>query len=204
MTTTRSAMQTRLIKAGAKVFAEAGFRLEAYTAARQALATMERLGEAAGVSHQTVRDNFRTPTLLLTAVVAEGWERVLAAMAKTRKDEPIEMVLAAYDAIEKIAREETHLPYCMFHVARCAGPTGNPLIVDERREVHVVIEDAIIRETKCSRGIAYAYCEILISAIEHLAYPASNMVPPPIARDIFTQVVTSTLLVRWAGGRITS
>src|SRR5260221_559304 len=93
----------RVIEAGARVFAELGFHA----------ATKERIGAAAGFSHQTVRDYFRTKEGLLGAIVADAWRQVLTAMNAQPSATPLDQLLAGFDALDGMARRRPAEARCV-------------------------------------------------------------------------------------------
>jgi len=181
--------KARLLEGGANAIAEQGFHA----------VTMESIGAASGFSHQTVRDHFRSPTLLLTDIVSLGWHAVRVAMPTDA--EPIEKILAAYDALVLLVHEKPSVARCMLHDALSAGVRNQPLDVTEFSEFRADIDRAIGSEIK-NRAIAAAYTDIVISAMTHLVYPRGVLFPP-VGREVLTQILTFLLLSRWtAGGRL--
>jgi AcrR family transcriptional regulator len=118
-----SATRRRVIEAGARVFADLGFHA----------ATKERIGAAAGFSHQTVRDYFRTKEGLLGAIVSDAWRTVLNAMNAVPDVAPIDQLMAGYDALDMLARARPAEARCVLHEAQIAGPRGGPLLVEEEK-----------------------------------------------------------------------
>jgi AcrR family transcriptional regulator len=180
--------RARLLEGGARVIAEHGFRA----------ATMESIGAASGFSHQTVRDHFRTPTLLLTEIVSKGWRDITDAMPKD--GEPIEQIMAAYDALAEFVLTKPNVVRCMLVDVLTAGPTGARLDNAEFNAFQAAIETAVRRDVKGRPGITAAFADIIISSMTHLVY-ARGVLLPNEARDVLTKVVTSALLTRWASGR---
>jgi AcrR family transcriptional regulator len=156
-----SSTRRRVIEAGARVFADLGFHA----------ATKERIGAAAGFSHQTVRDYFRTKEGLLGAIVADAWRSVLTAMASQRDNSPIGQLLAAYDALDSLARTRPAEARCVLHETKIAGPKGGPLVVEEERAFKQAVEQIITTATGLRGAPAMARAEALVAAMEGLARP---------------------------------
>jgi len=151
----------RVIEAGARVFADLGFHA----------ATKERIGAAAGFSHQTVRDYFRTKEGLLGAIVADAWRSVLDATQSRADAAPIEQLMAAYDALDTLARQRPAEARCVLHEAQIAGPKGAPMQVEEERAFYAAVEKIITSATGLSGASATARAEAIIAAMQGLARP---------------------------------
>lgn len=156
-----SATRRRVIEAGARVFADLGFHA----------ATKERIGAAAGFSHQTVRDYFRTKEGLLAAIVCDAWRTVLQAMS-SRPDAPaIEQILAGYDALDSLSRSRPAEARCLLHESQIAGPKGAPLLVQEQLGFKRAVEHIITNGTGMRGAAALTRAEILVAAMEALTRP---------------------------------
>lgn len=151
----------RVIEAGARVFADLGFHA----------ATKERIGAAAGYSHQTVRDYFRTKEGLLGAIVADAWRQVLDAMGTRANEGPLEQLMAAFDALDQLSRARPAEARCVLHEAQIAGPKGGPLIIDEERGFKRAVEQIISNASGARGAAATARAEIVIAAMEALTRP---------------------------------
>jgi AcrR family transcriptional regulator len=185
------ATRRRVIEAGARVFAEQGFHA----------ATKERIGDAAGYSHQTVRDYFKTKEGLLGVIVADAWRAVLDAMGSRSEATPIEQLLAAYDALDALARARPAEARCVLHEAQTAGPRGAPLHIEEELGFKHAVEQIIGAATGLRGTAATTRAEVVVAAMEALARP--NVVatdgelkikyPPDDARQSFRTVAESML-----------
>jgi AcrR family transcriptional regulator len=184
-----SSTRRRVIEAGARVFADLGFHA----------ATKERIGAAAGFSHQTVRDYFRTKEGLLSAIVADAWRSVLGAMTQTRDGAPISQLLAAFDALDALARSRPAEARCVLHEAQIAGAKGAPLIVEEERAFKQAVEQVITSATGLRGAAATARAEALVAAMEGLARPhvvtsdAASRYTAAEARQSFRTIAESML-----------
>jgi AcrR family transcriptional regulator len=156
-----SSTRRRVIEAGARVFADLGFHA----------ATKERIGAAAGFSHQTVRDYFRTKEGLLGAIVADAWRTVLTAMAATPNASPLEQIMAGYDALEGMTRARPAEARCVLHESQIAGPKGGPLHVAEELGFKRGVEQVITAATGMRGAAAVARAEVIIAAMEALTRP---------------------------------
>jgi len=150
-----------VIEAGAKVFADLGFHA----------ATKERIGAAAGFSHQTVRDYFRTKEGLLGAIVADAWRTVLSAMTSQPSATSIDQLMAGYDALDSMTRARPAEARCVLHEAQIAGPKGAPLLVQEELGFKRAIEQIISNATGSRGPSALARAEVIIAAMEALTRP---------------------------------
>jgi AcrR family transcriptional regulator len=160
-TPTRPGLATthrRVLDAAARVFAERGFHAT----------TKELIGAAAGYSHQTVRDHFRTLDELLAVIVAEGWREVRGSLVRADAS-PVDRLLAAFDALDALARTRPAEARCVLHEASVAGPFGAPLDVEEQRAFYAAVERIVMVST--GRGDAPARAAALIAALEGLMRP---------------------------------
>lgn len=156
-----NATRRRVIEAGARVFADLGFHA----------ATKERIGAAAGFSHQTVRDYFRTKEGLLAAIVADAWRTVLGAVQAHANAAPLEQLMAGYDALATLARERPAEARCVLHEAQIAGARGGPLLVDEERAFKQAVERLVTTATRTNGAGASARAEAVVAAMTGLARP---------------------------------
>jgi AcrR family transcriptional regulator len=156
-----NATRRRVIEAGARVFADLGFHA----------ATKERIGAAAGFSHQTVRDYFRTKEGLLAAIVCDAWRSVLQAMTARPEAAPIEQLLAGYDALDSLTRSRPAEARCVLHEAQIAGPKGAPLHVQEEIGFKRAVEQIITNASGIRGAAAATRSEILVAAMEALTRP---------------------------------
>lgn len=155
------ATRRRVIEAGARVFAEIGFHA----------ATKERIGAAAGFSHQTVRDYFRTKEGLLAAIVCDAWRTVLQAVT-ARADAPaLDQILAGYDALDSLSRTRPAEARCVLHEAQIAGAKGGPLQVEEELAFKRAVEQLVTSTTGIRGAAAATRAEILVAAMAALARP---------------------------------
>jgi AcrR family transcriptional regulator len=86
-----------ILDAATHIFATRGF----------AGATLEEIAQRAGFSHQTVRDRFVDKARLWRAVQREGWDRLLAAVARrvARAATPAERAHGSVDALVQSSLE---------------------------------------------------------------------------------------------------
>jgi AcrR family transcriptional regulator len=124
-TSTGPSEKTRrvLLEAAARVFADAGFHD----------ATKEKIGAAAGYSHQTVRDYFRTKEQMLLTIAADVWGAATSALRASPQAAPVERLVAAYEALASYADRYPAEARCALHETQIAGPHGGPLPVEEER-----------------------------------------------------------------------
>lgn len=158
------ATRRRVIEAGARVFADIGFHA----------ATKERIGAAAGYSHQTVRDYFRTKDGLLAAIVCDVWRNVLEAVTSRPEDPAVEQILAGYDALDTLSRTHPAEARCALHEAQIAGANGRPLVVEEERVFKKLIEHLVTSTTGIRGAAAFTRAEILVAAMAALTRPNSS------------------------------
>lgn len=186
-----NATRRRVIEAGARVFADLGFHA----------ATKERIGAAAGFSHQTVRDYFRTKEGLLGAIVSDAWRSVLNAMNAVPDASPIDQLMAGYDALDTMARSRPAEARCVLHEAQIAGPRGGPLLVEEEKGFKRAVEQIIARATGMTGPAVTARAEVIIAAMQALARPyvvhsdgePRNRYSPEEARQSFRTLAESML-----------
>jgi AcrR family transcriptional regulator len=89
--------------------------------------TLREVGSRAGVSRGAPYRHFADKESLLTAVAAEGWERMGDRMHALQADErrpPAERMRAALTDIVSVSREQPHLYQLMF-----TTPAGDPAAV---------------------------------------------------------------------------
>ncbi|MGN7780059.1 TetR/AcrR family transcriptional regulator [Mycolicibacterium sp. 22603] len=89
--------------------------------------TLREVGARAGVSRGAPYRHFADKDGLLTAVAADGWERLADAMVKLRADDslsPLEAARAALTAVVTMSRRQPHLYRLMFR-----PPEGDPSAV---------------------------------------------------------------------------
>jgi AcrR family transcriptional regulator len=150
--TTRSATTRKLVlAAAARVFADEGFQA----------ATKERIGEIAGVSHQTVRDYFRTKALLLDAIVSEFWFEARRALGGVEGG-GAGAVLAARDKLAALAQERPSAACCAFHTVLHAGNRGGALIVEEEKKFREALETVVSTATGVSGAAVRGRTELLL------------------------------------------
>lgn len=89
--------------------------------------TLREVGARAGVSRGAPYRHFADKDGLLTAVTADGWERLADAMAELRADaglSPLEKVRTALATVVAMSRRQPHLYRLMFR-----PPEGDPSTV---------------------------------------------------------------------------
>ncbi|WBP95679.1 TetR/AcrR family transcriptional regulator [Mycolicibacterium neoaurum] len=89
--------------------------------------TLREVGARAGVSRGAPYRHFADKDGLLTAVAADGWERLADAMVELRADaglSPLEKVRTALAAVVTMSRRQPHLYRLMFR-----PPEGDPSAV---------------------------------------------------------------------------
>ena len=176
----RSATTRRLvIAAAARVFADEGF----------VAATKERIGAVAGVSHQTVRDYFRTKELVLEAIVSEFWHESRTALVGVEGGGTAS-VLAARDKLAALAKDRPHSARCAFHTVLHAGARGGALVVEEEKKFREELEKVLSKSTGLSGAAARARTELLMAALRSSASSAEDETRAGFA------VVTSALLAK--------
>lgn len=156
-----SSTRRRVIEAGARVFADLGFHA----------ATKEKIGTAAGFSHQTVRDYFRTKEGLLSAIVADAWKSILHAMTAQPGAEALAQIISGYDALDALAHTRPAEARCVLHEAQIAGANGGPLLVEEEREFKRALEQIISAKTGLRGSVVATRAEVIIAAMQALTRP---------------------------------
>lgn len=170
-----SSTRRRVIEAGARVFAENGFHA----------ATKEKIGEAAGFSHQTVRDYFPTKEGLLGAIVSDAWRSVLDAVTTHSAASALDQLMAGFDALAAMSHGRPAEARCVLHEAQIAGSKGSPLLVAEERAFKTTVEQIITSATGASGASVTARAEALVAAMSGLA--RSHVVEPDgISQSRFT------------------
>jgi AcrR family transcriptional regulator len=152
----------RVIDAGARVFAREGFHA----------ATKEKIGEAAGFSHQTVRDQFRTTRALLAAVTGDVWRDVRAVLDValpgddgTPAEARVALALRAYDALADRCARDPWSVLCALHEARrVAGTDGGAEATLETEEERAV--RARLLGGDASGPVATATGDLLMAALD--------------------------------------
>jgi AcrR family transcriptional regulator len=186
-----SSTRRRVIEAGARVFAENGFHA----------ATKEKIGEAAGFSHQTVRDYFPTKEGLLGAIVSDAWRSVLDAMTTQSGASLLDQLMAGFDALDAMSHGRPAEARCVLHEAQIAGPKGAPLLVAEERAFKTAVEQIITAAAGSGSASVTARAEALVAAMSGLARShvveadgaSQTRFSPDEARESFRMLAASML-----------
>lgn len=121
-----------------------------------AAVTLREVGARAGLSRGAPYDDFADKEMLLTAVAAEGWERIGDEMQRLRDDSgltPEETLRAALLVVITVNRERPHLYQLMF--SRPLGDRGVIANAAQRMCDHfVAIVSAVTGEGEASRHAA--------------------------------------------------
>jgi AcrR family transcriptional regulator len=138
---------------------------------RSGSSTRRRVIEAGARVFADLGFHAATKEGLLGAIVADAWRSVLTAMASQRDNSPIGQLLAAYDALDSLARTRPAEARCVLHETKIAGPKGGPLVVEEERAFKQAVEQIITTATGLRGAPAMARAEALVAAMEGLARP---------------------------------
>lgn len=189
----RQHSRDRVLKAAARVLAEQPL----------AGATKERIGRVAGLSHQTVRDYFRTTAQLVEAVADQVWDPVAEALDHASGGD-VAVLLAAYDALERVARARSDAARVALHVAANAGAHGTRLVCPRERDVAEGLADVVragqphrdpvVIQARAAALLA-AMRELMVQALPALPLPGLGAAPSPqsIASRLTFAVVAKAL-----------
>ncbi|MFN3008185.1 TetR/AcrR family transcriptional regulator [Mycolicibacterium wolinskyi] len=128
--------------------------------------TLREVGARAGVSRGAPYRHFADKESLLTAVAAEGWERLGDHMRTLRTDSralPAETLRAALHAVIAISREQPHLYRLMF-TAPDSDPSAVVRAAQAMCEEFLAIVAAVVGEQDAAR-----YSGILLTGVHGAA-----------------------------------
>ncbi|MEH3128675.1 MAG: TetR/AcrR family transcriptional regulator [Mycolicibacterium neoaurum] len=124
--------------------------------------TLREVGARAGVSRGAPYRHFADKDGLLTAVTADGWERLAEAMAELRADaglSPLEKVRTALATVVTMSRHQPHLYRLMFR-----PPEGDPSAVFTAAQ-RMCDEFQSIVSGISGRGDAERYAAMLLTGV---------------------------------------
>jgi AcrR family transcriptional regulator len=128
--------------------------------------TLREVGARAGVSRGAPYRHFCDKQSLLTAIAAEGWDRLADHMHELHEDPqllPADRMRAALTGVITISRDQPHLYRLMF-----TAPAGNPTAVARAAQrmcdEFVAIVTAAVGETDAAR-----YAAVLLTGVHGAA-----------------------------------